>query len=66
MATSSSASISKAAASSPVSGSIAVLEFQALTRGVSPLSVQDVTYVEDAGGDKAAVPEVYEGSITVD
>ena len=28
-------------------GSVAVLEFQALKRGVSPLSVQDVTYVED-------------------
>ncbi len=48
------------------SGSIAVLEFQALSRGTSPLSVQDVTYVEDAGGDKAAAPEVYEGSITVE
>jgi hypothetical protein len=47
-------------------GSIAVLEFQALTRGVSPLSVQDVTYVEEAGQERAAAPDVYEGSITVD
>ena len=47
-------------------GSVAVLEFQALKRGVSPLSVNDVTYVEDGGQDTATTPEVYEGSITVD
>jgi len=47
-------------------GSIAVLEFQALTRGTSPLSVQDVTYVEEAGQERAAAPDVYEGSVTVE
>ena len=47
-------------------GSVAVLEFQARRRGVSPLSVQDVTYVEDGGQDRATTPEVHEGSVTVD
>ena len=47
-------------------GSVAVLEFQALKRGVSPLSVNDVTYVEDGDQDTANTPEVHEGSITVD
>jgi hypothetical protein len=46
-------------------GSVAVLEFQARNRGISLLSVNDVTYVED-GGQDTATPEVYEGSITVD
>ena len=34
-------------------GSVAVLEFQALKRGVSPLSVNGVTYVEDGRQDTA-------------
>lgn len=47
-------------------GSVAVLEFQARRRGVSPLSVQDVTYVEGGGQDTATTPEVHERSVTVD
>ena len=47
-------------------GNIAVLEFQALKRGVSPLLVQDVTYAEYGNQDMANVPDLYERSITVD
>jgi hypothetical protein len=47
-------------------GSVAALEFQALRRGVSPLTVQDVTYVEMGGQGTATTPEVSEGSITVE
>ena len=47
-------------------GSVAVLEFQALSRGVSPLSVQDVTHVEVRGQDRLTTPAMHEGSITVD
>ena len=47
-------------------GSVAVLEFQARKRGISPLSVQDVTYVEGGGQDTATTPEVHERSVTVD
>ena len=47
-------------------GSVAVVEFQALRRGVSPLSVQGVTYVEDGRQDASNMPTAYEGSITVE
>jgi hypothetical protein len=47
-------------------GSVAVLEFRARKRGVSPLSVHDVTYVEDGRPDTATVATMHEGSITVD
>ncbi|MET0918185.1 MAG: cohesin domain-containing protein, partial [Burkholderiales bacterium] len=47
-------------------GSIAVVEFQALRRGVSPLSVHGVTYVEDGRQDVSNTPTAYEGSITVE
>ena len=47
-------------------GNIAVLEFQALKRGVSPLLVQDMTYAEYGNQDMANVPDLYERSITVD
>jgi hypothetical protein len=47
-------------------GSIAVLEFRALRRGVSPLSVQDVTHIEVGGQDASATPTQHERSITVD
>ena len=47
-------------------GSIAVVEFQAQKRGVSPLAVEGVTYVEDGRRDGTNVPTAYEGSITVE
>jgi hypothetical protein len=47
-------------------GSIAVVEFRALRRGVSPLSVEGVTYVEDGRRDATNTPTAYEGSITVE
>jgi hypothetical protein len=47
-------------------GSVAVLEFQALERGVSPLSVQDVTHVEMSRRDRSTTPTVHERSLTVD
>jgi hypothetical protein len=47
-------------------GTVALLEFEARKRGVSPLAVQDVTYVEDGGQVTATMPEVDERSITVD
>ena len=47
-------------------GSIAVVEFQALRRGVSPLAVEGVTYVEDGRQDATNMPTAYEGSITVE
>jgi len=48
-------------------GSIARLEFQALRRGVSPLAVQDVSYVELGGqGSAATTPEVFETSVLVE
>jgi len=46
-------------------GSVAVLEFQALKRGVSPLSVHGVTYIEGSRQDTATTAEDHEGSITV-
>jgi hypothetical protein len=45
--------------------SVAVLEFHALKRGVSPLSVHGVTYIE-GGRQDTATAEDHEGSITVD
>jgi hypothetical protein len=47
-------------------GSVAVLEFQALRRGTSPLLVQDITYVEYGNQSVANVPDLYERSITVE
>jgi cohesin domain-containing protein len=47
-------------------GSVAVLEFQALKRGVSPLSVQGVTYFEDGRQDPSTLPTAHEGSITIE
>ena len=47
-------------------GSVAVLEFQALRPGVSPLSIQGVTYVEDGRQNTSNMPTAYEGSITVE
>jgi len=47
-------------------GSVAVLEFQALRRGVSPLSVHGVSYLESGRQDKATTSEDPEGSITVE
>jgi len=47
-------------------GSIAVVEFQALRGGVSRLSIEGVTYVEDGRQDGTNVPTAYEGSITVE
>jgi hypothetical protein len=47
-------------------GSIAVVEFQALRRGVSPLSIEGVTYVEDGRQDGTNMPTGHEGSITVE
>ena len=47
-------------------GSVAVLEFQALQRGESPLVVEDVTYVEHGSYAMANTPQLYERSITVD
>jgi len=50
----------------PGAGSVATLEFQALRRGVSPLAVEDVAYVEVGGQNVAATPVAREVSITVD
>jgi hypothetical protein len=47
-------------------GSIAVLEFQALRRGASPLAVQDVSYVEPGGQGPATTAEVFETSVLVE
>jgi hypothetical protein len=47
-------------------GSVAVLEFQARKRGVSPLLVHDMTVVEYGSQDTANVPDAYERSIIVD
>jgi hypothetical protein len=47
-------------------GNVAVLEFQALKRGESPLAVQGVTYVEDGRHDASNIPTAYEGSLTVE
>lgn len=47
-------------------GSIALLEFQALRRGVSPLAVQDVSYVEPGGKGPTLTPEVFEVSVLVE
>lgn len=46
--------------------SVAALEFRGLRRGVSPLSVQDVTHVEIGRQDTSTTPTMYEGSITVE
>lgn len=47
-------------------GTIAVIEFQAIRLGLSPLSVQGVTFIEDGRQDASNVPTAYEGSITVE
>jgi len=47
-------------------GTIAVLEFQAIGRGVSPLAIQDVSYVEDGGQATVNRATAYEGSIAVE
>jgi hypothetical protein len=47
-------------------GSVAVLEFQALERGVSPLTVQDVTHVDVNRRDRSTAPRMHERSLTVD
>jgi len=47
-------------------GSVAVLEFQALKRGVSPLAVEGVTYIEDGRRGTVNRPTAYEGSIAVE
>ena len=47
-------------------GGVAVLEFRAARRGVSPLSIDSVTYVERGRDDTATMPMAHEGSITVD
>ena len=47
-------------------GNVAVLEFQALKRGESPLEVEGVTYVEDGRPDTVNRATAYEGSITVE
>jgi hypothetical protein len=47
-------------------GSVAVLEFEAIERGVSPLSVQDVTHVEVNRRVRSKAPAMRERSLTVD
>jgi cytoskeletal protein RodZ len=47
-------------------GSVVVLEFEALKRGVSPLTVHSVTYVESGRQDTLTSPAGYEGTITVE
>jgi hypothetical protein len=47
-------------------GSVAVLEFQAQKRGVSPLAIQGVTYFEDGRQGTMNRPTAYEGTITVE
>jgi hypothetical protein len=47
-------------------GTIAVVEFQAIRPGLSPLSVEGVTFVEDGRQDASNMPTAYEGSITVE
>ena len=47
-------------------GTIAVLDFRARGRGVSPLAIQGVNYVAEGGQGPASTPTAYEGSITVE
>jgi hypothetical protein len=48
-------------------GTIAALEFHAIGRGVSPIAVETVTYVEDGRAERPVNrPTAYEGSITVE
>ena len=46
-------------------GSVAVLEFQAVKPGVSPLAVEGVTYVEDGRRATMNLATAYEGTVTV-
>ena len=47
-------------------GSIAVLEFETRGKGVSPLAIETVTYVEDGRDGTVNRATAYEGSITVE
>ena len=47
-------------------GSVAVVEFRALRRGVSPLAVNSVTYVAAGSQKESNNPVAYEGTITVE
>jgi hypothetical protein len=47
-------------------GTVAALEFQALAPGVSPLSIEDVSYVDVARNVTVNRPTAYEGSIAVE
>ena len=47
-------------------GSVAVVEFQARTRGVSPLAIHDVTYVAEGRQTESIVPVAFEGTINVE
>jgi hypothetical protein len=47
-------------------GSVAVIEFQALKRGVSPVAIHGVSYFGDGNPTESNTPTAYEGSITVE
>ena len=47
-------------------GSVAVVQFRALGRGVSPLAINGVTYVVEGRQHESNDPVAYEGTITVE
>ena len=53
-------------ASLPAPAALPWWSFRRSGRGVSPLSVQGVTYVEDGRQNASNMPTAYEGTITVE
>ena len=47
-------------------GSLAVLEFQALRAGTSPITAQSITFVESGQRDASTTASVHQGVVTVD
>jgi len=47
-------------------GSVAVVEFRTLRRGVSPLAINGVTYVAAGSQNELNTPVAYEGTVTVE
>ena len=47
-------------------GSVVILEFRATNAGTSPVTVDDITLVENDGGDNPMKPSVRQGLVTVE
>jgi len=47
-------------------GSVGIVQFRTLRRGVSPLAINGVTYVADGSQNESSNPIAYEGTITVE